>query len=113
MRKWLTEVNEVMREALSLVSSGELTHVSMYKLAPRMYAIRYNVRSDLMFKRMLHEVDEQVKIEWYSDAESKQQFRFHFVSSYLLCFLVDGKVTRKEYDQVMNYINKELDLFEE
>ncbi|ANQ21063.1 hypothetical protein BA893_05060 [Vibrio natriegens] len=113
MDKWLTELNEVMEEALDLVSSGELKHVSMYKLAPRLYVNRYNVRSDLMLKRILDEVDEQIKTEWYSDPSSKQQFKFHFVSAYLLCFLVDGKVTCKEYDQVMNYLNKEMDLFEE
>ncbi|MDV5061854.1 hypothetical protein [Vibrio diabolicus] len=113
MDKWLTELNEVMEEALDLVSSGELKHVSMYKLAPRLYVNRYNVRSDLMLKRILDEVDEQIKTEWYSDPSSKQQFKFHFVSAYLLCFLVDGKVTSKEYDQVMNYLNKEMDLFEE
>ncbi|MCY9879267.1 hypothetical protein OTK59_22240 [Vibrio natriegens] len=113
MDKWLTEVNEVMGEALDLVSSGELKYVSMYKLAPRMYVNRYNVPSDLMLKRILDEVDEQIKTEWYSDPSAKQQFKFHFVSAYLLCFLVDGKLTSKEYDQVMNYLNEEMELFEE
>lgn len=86
MDQWLTEVNEVLEEALDLVSSGELKHVSMCKLAPRLYVNRYNVRSDSMLKRILDEVDEQIKTEWYSDPSSKQQFRFHFVSAYLLCF---------------------------
>lgn len=113
MGKWLTEINEVMEDALDLVSSGELKHVSMYKLAPRLYVNRYKVRSDLMLKKILDEVDEQIKTEWYSDPSSKQQFKFHFVSAYLLCFLVAGKVTSKEYDQVMNYLNKEMDLFED
>jgi transcriptional antiterminator len=66
MDKWLTEVNEVMEEALDLVSSGGLKHVSMYKLAPRLYVSRYKVRSDLMLKKILDEVDEQIKTEWYS-----------------------------------------------
>ncbi|ANQ29006.1 hypothetical protein BA894_21650 [Vibrio natriegens] len=66
MDKWLTEVNEVMEEALDLVSSGGLKHVSMYKLAPRLYVNRYKVRSDLMLKKILDEVDEQIKTEWYS-----------------------------------------------
>lgn len=47
MEKWLTEVNEVMKEALDLVSNGELNQVNMYKLAPRLYSNRYGTISDL------------------------------------------------------------------
>ncbi|MCS0024037.1 hypothetical protein [Vibrio antiquarius] len=113
MEKWLTEVNEVMKEALDLVSNGELNQVNMYKLAPRLYSNRYGTISDLMLIRMFHEVEEQVKMDWYSDTQSKQHFRFHFVSAYILCFLVAGKLTQQEYDHVMSYINKEMTLFEE
>lgn len=62
---------------------------------------------------MFHEVEEQVKMDWYFDTQSKQHFRFHFVSAYILCFLVAGKLTQQEYDHVMSYINKEMTLFEE
>lgn len=113
MEKWLTEINEVMREAADLISSGEFSQVNMYKLAPRLYSNRYGDINDLMLIKMAHEVDEQVKMDWYSDSQSKQHFRFHFVSAYIPCFLVAGKLTQQEYNYVMNYINKEMDLFEE
>lgn len=102
MEKWLTEVNEVVREALDLVSSGEIKQVNMYRLAPRLYSNRHGPMSHSMLTSMAHEVDEQVKMDWYSDTQSKQHFQFHFVSAYMLCFLVAGKLTEQEYNYVMN-----------
>ena len=50
----------------------------MYKLAPRQYVNRYNVRSDMMLKRILDEVDEQIKNEWSCDPRLKTAVQISF-----------------------------------
>ena len=62
---------------------------------------------------MANETDERVKRDWSVDEESKQHYKFHFVSSYLFCFVVADKIDEFKYDNIMEFVNHEMDLFED
>ncbi|ANU38283.1 hypothetical protein RJD38_18930 [Vibrio scophthalmi] len=113
MEKWLIEVNKALLEALQAIASGDIPKENMYKLATIFYSKRNNMNNDALFESMNEEIEEQVKIDWSFDIKSKLQYRFHFVSSYLLCYVIAGKVDEMEYDRIMDYINRELDLFQD
>ncbi|KAB0464960.1 hypothetical protein [Vibrio kanaloae] len=113
MEKWLIDVSEALDEALHAISSGEIPKENMYQLASIFYSKRNHMNNDALFEMMNNEIDEQVKTDWSFDSNSKKQYKFHFVSSYLLCFVVAGKIDEFFYDQIMEYVNENLDLFED
>ncbi|MCK6263963.1 hypothetical protein KP803_11845 [Vibrio sp. ZSDE26] len=113
MEKWLIEANEALDEALSAISFGEISKENMYQLASVLYAKRNQMSNDALFEMMNNEIDEQVETDWSFDSNSKKQYRFHFVSSYLLCYVIAGKIDEFFYDEVMDYVNENLGLFED
>ncbi len=113
MEKWLIEVKEALSEALKAISSGDIPKENMYQLASLFYSKRNHMNNDSLFEVMNHEIDEQVKSDWSFDPNSKLHYKFHFVSSYLICFVIAGKIDEFTYDQIMDFVNQKLDLFEE
>ncbi|EKO3655712.1 hypothetical protein [Vibrio metschnikovii] len=113
MDKWSKEVNEALDEALQAISSGDIPKENMYKLASIFYSKRNHMNNDSLFEVMTNEIDERVKSDWLFDTDSKEQYKFHFVSSYLFCYVVAGKIDEFLYDQIMNRINQEMDLFDD
>lgn len=59
---------------------------------------------------MIDANDQQVAEYWSHDEKSKDQYKFHYVSSYLFCFVVAEKIDDFKYDEVMGYVNSEMDL---
>jgi hypothetical protein len=55
--------------------------------------------------------EEQVERDWSYDENSKRQYKYHFVSSYLFGFVVAGKITEMKYDRIMEQVCNKLDLF--
>lgn len=37
--------------------------------------------------------------------------RRHYVSSYLFCFVIAGKIEESKYDEIMEYVTSKMDLF--
>ena len=112
MNKWLTESQEALSKALNIANRGSVPLYNIYMLAPIIYAERQKTNDDVLFYKMSHETDERVRSDWSIDEESKQHHKFHFVSSYLFCFVVAGKFDEFKYDEIMEYVNQEMDLFE-
>jgi len=112
MNKWLTESQEALSKALSIASGSTVPLYNIYMLAPIIYAERQKTNDDVLFYNMAHETDERVRSDWEVDEESKQHYKFHFVSSYLFCFVVAGKFDEFKYDEIMELVNHEMDLFE-
>ena len=112
MNKWLIESREALSKALSIASGDSMPLYNMYMLAPIIYSERQKMNNDALFKNMASETDERVKSDWIVDEESKQHYKFHFVSSYLFCFVVADKIDEHKYDDIMEFVNQEMDLFE-
>jgi len=113
MKKWLTESEESLSEALKLISESGGPPENMYMLAPIIYAKRQNMNNEALLKRMITETEKLVSQDFSIDPESKHQYKFHFVSSYLYCFYVAGRIDEFQFDKIMEYVNERMSLFSE
>lgn len=84
---------------------------NLYMMAPLIYSKRHHVNNDALVQEMLDENEELVQSDWACDDRSKEQYKFHYVSSYLFCFVVAEKIAESKYDEVMDYVNRNMDLF--
>jgi len=111
MNEWLEEVKRSLADALKIAERGEMPLQNLYMLAPMLYSETNNTRNEALIQEMIGANDEQVTRDWSHDEKSKFQHKFHFVSSYLFCFVVAGKIDEMKYDKIMEFVCSEMDLF--
>lgn len=111
MDKWLKETKGALKQAMNAVEAGDVPKENMYKLAPIFYSQRQKCNSDALLQKMIEANDEQVKTDCSFDADSIKQYKFHYVSSYLFCFVVAGKIDEFKYDEIMDHVNSQIELF--
>ena len=113
MKNWLKESEESLSKALGASKKGSVSLQNIYMLAPIIYSERQNINNEALLQEMIEVNDRQVKEDWSLDKRSKDQYKFHFVSSYLYCFVIAGKIDEFKYDEIMNYVNSNMSLFED
>jgi len=111
MDEWLKEAKVSLADALEKAERGEIPLQNLYMLAPILYSEKFNTRNAALLQEMVGANDEQVAQDWSHDERSKFQYEFHYVSSYLFCFVVAGKIDEMKYDQIMEFVCNEMDLF--
>ncbi len=111
MDKWFEETSASLKQALEIVEKGEAPQQNMFMLAPIIYSQRNHMNNDSLFQEMSDANEAQVEYDWSVDEKSKGQYKFHYVSSYLNCYLVAGKIDEMKYDRIMDSVCTELDLF--
>jgi hypothetical protein len=111
MNKWLKETEESLALALAASKDGSVSLQNIYMLAPIIYSERQKTKNEALIQEMIDANDQQVKEEWSLDENSKDQYKFHFVSSYLFCFVVTGKINEFQHDEIMEYVNSKMELF--
>lgn len=111
MDKWLKEAEESLSEAINASKAGTIPLQNLYMLAPIIYSKRQKTNDESLIQEMIEENDSQAKGDWSHDENSKSQYKFHFVSSYLYCFVVAGKIDDFKYDEIMDYVNSKMSLF--
>lgn len=111
MKKWLKEAEISLAEAIEAARIGEIPAQNLYMIAPLIYSKRNNIKNDALVQEMLDQNDEQVQRDWACDERSKDQYKFHYVASYLFCFVVAGKIGEAKYDEIMEYVTSKMDLF--
>jgi len=111
MDEWLQETEESLLSAITAVSSGEIPKENMYKLAPLFFAERQNIKRVSLLEEMSEANEQQVQTDCSFDPNSIKQYKFNYVSSYLFCFVVAGKIDEFKYDEIMEHVNQKIDLF--
>jgi len=111
MKKWLDEVSRSLDEAIEVAETEGLPFQSLYRLAPVLFARKYGINDDDLIQQMVDEADAQVAEDASHDERSWDQYKFHYVSSYLFCFVVTEELEELEYDRVMEYVNERMNLF--
>lgn len=111
MEKWLREAEEVLADAIQKAESGRLDIRNLYMLAPILYSEKFNMRNESIIREMIDENDARVAQDYSHDEKSRDQYKFHFVSSYLYCFVVAGKFDEFKYDKIMEYVCTRMNLF--
>ena len=110
-RKYLKDVKESLKEAIMTLESGEVQTQSLYMLAPLFYSKRLKINNDALIKEMCKANEEQVSIDCSYEKESIKQYKFHYVSSYLYCYVIAGKFDEFKYDELMELTCNENDIF--
>jgi hypothetical protein len=114
MKEWLERVKSSLSNALEAVESGdEIPRENMFVLAPIFYSQVNNMNNEQLLREMSEANDEQFKEDCSHDENSKFHYKFHYVSSFLNCYVVAGKIDEMKFDRIMNYVNENLNLFEE
>jgi len=111
MKEWLDETSASLKQALEIVESGEVPQQNMFMLAPIIYSQKHHMNNDALFQEMCDANEAQVEYEWSVDEKSKAQYKFHYVSSYLNCFVMAGKMDEMKYDRIMEFVCSEVALF--
>ena len=113
MNEWLDRTSASLKAALDAAKEGDIPQHNIYMLAPLIYSKMHHMNNDALLQEMMEANDEQVQSDWAVNKESKFQYKFHYVSSYLYCFVVAGKLDELKYDQIMEYVNSKMALFTE
>ena len=113
MEKWLREVSQSLEEAIKKAATGSISLQNLYMLAPLMYSEAHNMRNDELLQEMIDASDAQIAADTALDEKSREQYKFHYVSSYLFCFVIAGKIEEMQYDRIMEYVCERMDLFED
>jgi len=108
---YLNEVKQSLADAYEKAKDGSMPLQNLYMIAPILYMDKHNSNSEQLLQEMIDANDEQVTRDWSLDDRSKEQYKFHYVSSYLYCFVIAGKFDEFRYDQIMEYVCSKMDLF--
>ncbi|MDP6969847.1 MAG: hypothetical protein QGG88_12140 [Gammaproteobacteria bacterium] len=111
MKEWLKNSEKALKRALEILDNGDLPPQNLYVLAPLVYSEMNNTNNESLLNQMSEENDYQVKDDWSYNPKSKDQYKFHFISSYLFGYVVFDKIDEFKYDRIMNYVTQEMDLF--
>ncbi len=111
MNKWLNEVRQSLDDAHKKAEDGSISLQNLYMIAPILYMDKHNSNNEQLLQEMIDANDKQVASDWSLDDRSKEQYKFHYVSSYLYCFVIAGKFDDFKYDQIMDHVCSKMDLF--
>lgn len=112
MNEWVERVEKSLSLAMQAIeNSGEIPQENMYMLAPILYSQENHMNNEQLLAEMSETNEDQFQNDCSHDAKSKYRYKFHYVSSYLYCYVVAGKIDEFKYDNIMEYVNNEIDLF--
>ena len=114
MKEWLERVENSLSKALQAIEVGDdIPKENMYILAPLFYSQENNMNNEQLLEEMCVEIDELFKHDCKCDKNSKFQYKFHYVSSNLHCYVVAEKIDEMKCDRIMEYVNDHINLFED
>ncbi|MDH5544989.1 MAG: hypothetical protein OEZ43_05315 [Gammaproteobacteria bacterium] len=112
MKHWLEASEEALKRALEIAREKSFSLEDIYLLAPLLYAERYDLNDVSLLQKMGELNQEQYETDVSLDEESRGYYKFHLVSSFLYCYVVHEKIDEFKYDEVMEYVNANMDLFD-
>lgn len=114
MKEWLERVKVSLDLAEKAIdSAGDIPRENMYMLAPHFYSQVNHMNNAALLDEMSRVNQAQYEQDCAHDEKSRYRYRFHYVSSFLYCYVVAGKIDEAKYDRIMDYVNDRLDLFED
>lgn len=110
-KQWVTEIEKGIAVAISFAEKRNEDISNIFK-----YAISHAVEAmgleDLDSIEEIEEyIGELIDQDWSCDPESKNRYKFHYASTYIFSHVPPGFLEEMEADQIMEYVNDEIDLF--
>ncbi|XOV77527.1 MAG: hypothetical protein ACFHVJ_11250 [Aestuariibacter sp.] len=99
----------IKAEKKHLKAGEELSN--LYKLAPEIVARKRRIKSKKTIQKIIAMAELRVQEDWNLDPDSRKQYAFHFVSSYVYCHVDSGLMTELEGDRLMDIVVGGLDIF--
>ena len=113
-KKWLIDVKGAYEQAIVDYNNGGLNineKEELYKIAPLMVAQRNEIYDQEIINEMCELTSVAVNHDFSVDPESRQHYKFHFVIAYIQSHAHAGIITEMEGDQIMEYVNEQMELF--
>ena len=111
MNDWLKEAKEALEKALSGADLSEQSTLGLYRLAPKIFVDKHEEINGTSLQVMQDANEEQIKQDCLTDSTAIEHYRFNFVASYLYCFVLSKMIDNTKYEEVMEYVNENMDLF--
>jgi len=111
---WEKEIFKAYDEAVELLNSGNtlLGNIkNIFRLAPIIAANNRGITNEVTRIEMLEYVVECAEYDFSIDENSKENYLFHFVISYIYAHVAAQLVEAMEGDKIMEYINANNELF--
>lgn len=113
MKKWLERAEASLEMAIKAIDVGDgIPKERMYMFAPLFYSEINHMNNGSLIDEMAAAIKAMFEEDCSHDEQSKYQYKFHYVSSYLYCYVVAGKIDEVEYDRIMDCVTGEMDLFQ-
>ena len=110
-RHWLKESLKALNaaEKRAIKEEGEIEF--LYKYAVEYIIKNRGITDSEIIEEMKEFIQAQIDQDWGCDPESKKQYKFHFVSSYIYGHVPAELIEEMPADRIMEYVNESTNLF--
>ena len=109
-RHWVKEIEKAIDAGHSQAFKDSADPDYFYRYAPPIMMKNRGIKSESVSEEIYEFIESLVDQDWSIDPNSRKQYVFHFVSSYLYAHVPAGYLEEMEADRIMDYINDNMDL---
>ncbi len=112
-RHWLKEIQKALSAAEKKGKRESIEIEYLYRYALDFVVKNRRITNRDSIEEIKKDIEDRVESDWGCEDESRRHYKFHFVSSYIFAHIPAGLLEEMWGDRVMEYINRNMDLFEE
>ena len=110
-RHWKKEIEKALASAEKRAEKEGLERESLYKYAVDYITKNRGISDDALVREVAEQIEADIKYSREVDPDSRLNFRFGFVSSYLYGHATAGVIDEIYADKILDYISRNMDLF--
>lgn len=111
-RNWLKEIQTAYTKAERDVVRDDVDVKRIYVYAVKYAAKNRGIKDKGLISEIVKHAVDAVKLELQNDPDTENNCRFNFVSTYIYSHYYADLLNEIECDKIMDYVNREWDLFE-
>lgn len=110
-RHWKREIEKALSSAQKRSKEESAELECLYKYSAEYVSRARSITDKAVVEEMLQAMERDVQYNWGVDPDSKLNYKFTFVSSYLYAHVTAGIIGEREIEKVMDYLNENMELF--
>ncbi len=110
-RHWKKEIEKALSSAENRARKEGFEIENLYKYAVDYIVKNRSISDESNIIEISKEIEKDIAYSREVDPDSKLNYKFGFVSSYLHGHMTAGIIDEMAVDKIMDYINKNIDLF--
>lgn len=111
-RHWLKECQKALSVAEKKAKTEYIDIHYLYRITPDLVIKERKVTNSDTIAEIKEYIEDAVKSDWELDGRSKNNYKFHFVWSYIYSHDPADMVDEMDADRVMEYVNENMRLFD-